>query len=279
MFEQSIRLLTRGWDATNAHAENLQAAIIGILLFILIATLAMWCFNISGLKEVNFIFFFIGGLYLVAKFSQPKMVVAGAVIGTVAGGLRDKDLSQSAAEGVKWLYKIALGLVLGFWVLAGMLATWSFENAPAAFFPVAAMTMLLAVMVEFFEMKGGMFKKVLVAYAVGVIIVALWQTISWKSIAPTEQPEATPPHEVQEASSATQGGGGMIAITLTKGQCSEAIIVPKGVDIKSTITGNVRQEKMDNATSEWTLMVDRASLYATRYCGDGQALYLFTPTP
>jgi hypothetical protein len=272
MFQQMMRLLTGSWDAANTHAENLHGMLIGTVIFVIAMILVMWGFNITSMKEVNLIFFLIGGLGLVAKFSQPRMIVASAAIGAVAGGLQDKDISKNAAEGVKWLYKVGLGMLLGFWVLAGLLATWSFERAPAAFFPIAAMAMLLAVAVEFFEMKGGMFKKVLIAYAVGVILISLAKTIpspfTEKEVgAAVPQRDATiPPAEISPVMLTVSGG------------CSERIKVSKGWDINSTLLGNVRQEKMDTATSEWTPMVNGASLYATRYCGNGQVSYQFVLT-
>lgn len=170
------RILSGKVKDAHLEAENIHGALIAIICMTFVSTLVMWLLNISGLKEVNFLFFFVGGMYLVTKLSHPKIVVSAAVAGAGVQGLRDEDITQGAAKGTVVLYQIFLGILLGFWILAGILSTWSFALSPASFFPIAAMGMVIAITIEFFDMKGNVFPIVIIGYALVIIAIATWKT-------------------------------------------------------------------------------------------------------
>lgn len=171
------RVLEGGYNITREEADRIHGFLLRLMVVTVSLILVMWGFNAVGMKEVNFIFFFIGGGYIAAKALQPKMIGLAAVAGVVVQGLRDEDLSQGAVKGLQALYMVALGVLLGFWVLSGILSTWSFKEAPAAFFPIAAMVLTLAVMSAYFGLKGKTAVTAITAYAVVVIAIAGWQTI------------------------------------------------------------------------------------------------------
>lgn len=177
------QLLVGTWELAEENVHRLRAALVAMMMWCIGLIIIMWGINALGGKEVNYVFFFLGGIFLILKASNPRIAGASAIAGSTVQGLRDEDLSQSAVKGVVVLYRVMLGLLLGFWILAGLLSTWSFKEAPAAFFPIAAMALTIAVTVEFFNMKGGIFKWVVIGYALGVILVAFWQTVpaDWKS--------------------------------------------------------------------------------------------------
>ncbi len=173
------RISVAGLRITMDELNLIHAQLQKFLIVTMVVIIAMWGINIVGLKEANFVFFFLGGFLILSLGSAPFLILSGAGLGVVVHGLRDDDLSKGAVAGVQGLYKIVIGSLFGFWVASGILATWSFRESPFSFFPIIAMIMLLAVMSSVFGLKG---KKVPIAiittYAVAVIGIAAWKTIS-----------------------------------------------------------------------------------------------------
>lgn len=172
-------LLEDSASITSLKAKQIHAMLMKVILASLVIILIMWAINSLGWKQFNIIFFLLGGLYILVQVTKPFTVAVAAGAGVVLAGLNDKDKSQGALTGLYALYKITIGALFGFWVLAGLLATWSFEERPASFFYVMAMVLTIAVTVEVYTLKGSkMSAKVIVTYAVLVILAALWQTIT-----------------------------------------------------------------------------------------------------
>jgi hypothetical protein len=178
MFANLTRLFAEGVVFTASKAKAVHNTLIGVIVAAFAVIVLMWYINISGGKAYNIVLFLAGGLYIAVSFSRPLVAATAAGAGAVVAGLADKDLSQGALTGLKALYKVTVGTLFGFWVLAGLLATWSFEKNPSSFFYVMAMVLTIAVTVELFEMKSNkLAAKVIITYAIGVIAVAFWQTI------------------------------------------------------------------------------------------------------
>lgn len=180
-------------ELTASKAERIYNSLIITLLGTVGLVVIMWAINAYGAKEINFIFFFLGGILLLIMGFTPRVVGISAVAGLAVNGLQDKDLSQGTVSGMKALYKVVTGILFGFWIVAGLLATWSFKEAPMAFWLVATMAMVIGVAIEFYEIKGGVFKWVVIIYAIGVILAAFWQTFpqEWKPSRNADTPPAT----------------------------------------------------------------------------------------
>jgi hypothetical protein len=189
---RDIRMLLEDVAAISAlQAKRIHAMLIGIIVASLVIITIMWGINIAGGKQINIIFFLLGGLYIILQTTKPVTVTVAAGAGAVVAGLADKDLSQGALTGLKALYRVTIGALFGFWALAGLLATWSFQENPASFFYVMAMVLTIAVTVELFGMKSNkLTAKVIIIYASAVITVAFWDTITddWKNKIPSNLP-------------------------------------------------------------------------------------------
>ena len=198
MFQTFWHTEIGGTQITEDTAYEVYSALVAAILGLCATIFGMWLLNAFMAKEVNYFFFFIGGFLLLIKGFKPPVVGASAIGGVGLHFLADKDLSQGAIKGLQVLYKVVTGVLFGFWVLAGLLSTWSFKEAPGAFWPIAAMALTIGITIEFFNMKGGVFKWVVIIYAVGVICTAFWQTFpkEWKSVMTPATPVATVPRVV-----------------------------------------------------------------------------------
>lgn len=245
----------RSWTFTKNNVIKLRSAIVTMMMLCIGLIIIMWGINAFGGKEVNYVFFFAGGILLILQASNPRVVGGSALAGTVVQGLRDEDLTQGAVKGVMVLYRVMLGMLFGFWVLAGLLSTWSFKEAPGAFWPIAAMALTIGVTIEFFEMKGGVFKWVVIGYAVGVILVAFWQTVptNWKSRGVTESSASAQTSSQGQSSSAkwsVQADDGAIPV----GVWSESTMLPPGSNVFfDSGNGTVYQIRYRLYNSEWKI--------------------------
>lgn len=141
-------------------------------------TLVMWMLNIFGCKEVNYLFFFLGGIMIFFIGINPATIVTSVLIGAVSGGVNHDGIMKGALRGPAQLLHLVLGLLYAFFVLSGVLATTSFEESPSAFFAIMAMVMLLGVAVSFYGEKFGSAPMVLVTlYVVYVCIRATWAIV------------------------------------------------------------------------------------------------------
>jgi hypothetical protein len=203
MFQTFWRTVVGGAQITEDTAYEVYTALVAVGLVLCGMILGMGLLNAFIAKEVNYFFFFIGGILILMKGFKPPVVGASAIGGVGLHFLADKDLSQGAIKGLEVLYKVVTGVLFGFWVIAGLLATWSFKEAPGAILPIVAMGLTIGVTIELFNMKGGVFKWVVIIYAVGVICTAFWQTFpaDWKA-----QFKATPPPAAGALGSKTAAG-------------------------------------------------------------------------
>lgn len=246
--------------ATN-EAERLQMALIvtiGVLLFLIGI---MWGINAYWVKEVNLIFFVLGGIYLIVKGTQWRLIGAAALVGVGVQGLRDQDMSQGAVQGVQVLYKILFGLLFGFWLIAGLLSTWPFEAAPAMFFPFAAMIMVIAVTCIFFGIKGKVTAWIIIAYATGVIGIIGWKTLtpeSWRTPEVKVEPLRYNGVGVERHPAWTvKGKDGALPVNVW----SKSIKVPPGCRAKHAAgLGTVFQVRSRLHGGAWTLQAPKAKV-------------------
>lgn len=195
MFGTILRIAADGYVVAENKANEVHDALVIALCTLCGLILVMWGLNAYVTKEINYFFFFVGGILLIINGSTPRIAGLSAAGGIIVQELNDKDKSQGAIKGLQVLYKVVTGVLFGFWVLAGLLSTWSFKEAPGAFWPIAAMALTIGITIELFSMKGGVFKWVVIIYAVGVICTAFWQTFpkEWKSAMTPSAPAATVP--------------------------------------------------------------------------------------
>ncbi len=148
-----------------------------ILIALVIVTLVMWILNVFGLMGINLIPFFLGAIGIVAVSTSLGAVTAATTLGGVAAFLNDRDISQGMAGGISMLGRVIWGLLLGWFIIAGFLATWSFSNSPGAFFNVAAASLTAMVLLQFYRITTGkwLVGGVLI-YCAGVAFLALAST-------------------------------------------------------------------------------------------------------
>ncbi len=127
----------------------------GLMLALVAITLVMWALNVIGLMGINLIPFFIGAIYIVAKSTSLKVVTVAGTLGAASAFLNDKDMSQGVAGGISTLGRIIWGGLLGWFILAGFLSSWSFSNNPGAFFYVAAASLTAMVLLQFYQITTG----------------------------------------------------------------------------------------------------------------------------
>lgn len=212
MFQIIWRIIQGSAQITEEEANNVYKSLVMALVAMFGLTFVMWGLNAIGAKEINYIFFFFGGMLILIMGFTPRLVGLSAVGGFVINGLNDKDKSQGMVKGIQGLIKAVSGILLGFWIASGVLATWSFREAPMAFFPIAAMALTIGVTVQFYGMKGGVFKWVVLIYALGVIGTAFYQTFpkEWKEAATPAPRSSTPTTRVAPAQTSMPNSVGVV---------------------------------------------------------------------
>ena len=146
---------------SNSHAALRHWNILGmsttVSIFVTLTglTLVMFLFNIFGLMGLNLIPFFSGAIIIVAVSTSLAAVSTAGAIGAIIAFLKDEDASQGSVAGISMLGKIIWGLLLGWFILAGFLSTWSFSDSPMAFFYLAAAAMTAMVVVQFYNITTG----------------------------------------------------------------------------------------------------------------------------
>jgi hypothetical protein len=164
-------------SAGNAVSSMLKTFFLASL-FLLGLTLLMWLLNIFGLKELNYAFFFLGGIMIFFIGVNPATIVTSILVGAVAGGVKREGILKGALAGPARLLYFIIGLLYAFFALAGLLATTSFAESPSSFFAIMAMTMLLGVATSFVGAKAGkpVFALVLL-YALYICVRVVWAII------------------------------------------------------------------------------------------------------
>lgn len=164
-------------SAGNAVSSMLKTFFLASLS-LLGLTLVMWMFNIFGLKEVNYVFFFLGGIMIFFIGFNPATIVTSILVGAVAGGVNKEGIMKGALRGPARLLYFIVGLLYAFFVLSGLLATTSFAESPSAFFAIMAMITLLGVATSFAGTRAEkpVFALVLL-YALYICVRATWAII------------------------------------------------------------------------------------------------------
>ena len=153
-----------------------------------------WLFNISGfLLWMNYILFFSGLILILLLGLAPFPVAVGAGAGTVFAALQDEDLSQGVVKGIVATYRIVMGILFWYLFIMGILCTWSFQESPWSFFPIAAMGSLLAVMAVHYELQSRwLLTSFVTLYTLAVIAVGVWNTIPKEIKEGVDQENAAP---------------------------------------------------------------------------------------
>lgn len=164
-------------SAGNAVSNMLKTFFLASI-YMLGLTLIMWLLNIFGLKELNYVFFFLGGLLIFFAGINPATIVTSILVGAVAGGINREGVLKGALRGPARLLYFIVGLLYAFFALSGLLATTSFAGSPSSFFAIMAMLLLLGVATSFMSAKSGKVAYALVlCYALYICIRAVWAVI------------------------------------------------------------------------------------------------------
>lgn len=179
MFENIFRLLSAGGQATHEQARQLHDQLVVLLLAFMAVIGVMWGLNVTGFKFVNAFIFAFGGLFIFVQATRPIALAGVAAAGASVAWMADRDVSKGALQGLSVFYRVVLGALFGFWVLAGLLATWSFEESPRSFFIIMGMILMVTVTTATFKMATGKLSaKIIITYSVVVMLTAFWQTLT-----------------------------------------------------------------------------------------------------
>ncbi len=148
-----------------------------IAFWLSVLTVIMWFLNVSGLMGINLFLFFLGAIGIVVMATSLAAVMAAGVIGAFGAFFDDKDISQGTITGLSTLGKLIWGLLLGWFLIAGLLSTWSFAYNPAAFFFVAAGALTSMVALQFYKISTGKWLIIgVLTYCAIVVLLALGST-------------------------------------------------------------------------------------------------------
>lgn len=165
-------------NGTSMAYTQLMKTFFVTLVMTLFVTVFMWLMNIAGFKEINYFFFFIGGIMIFFIGLNPIAVIASVLYGGVSGGIRKEGVMKGALDGPGRLIHLIVGLMYTYFCIAGVLATTSFKESPSSFFAILAMVTLFCAMSVFFSRGFGRLARFLTyTYAFYVCTCALWAIV------------------------------------------------------------------------------------------------------
>ncbi len=210
------------------QADELYETIVKMALVALAGVLGMWALNAFVLKELNWVPFFTGiAVFAIWVFAPTRLLIAAGA-GAAVQGLKDEDLTQGAIKGLTTLYQVALGVMLWFGIVAGILAAIPFQARPAAFFPIAGMLLLLTL--AFTSVKNRIVKAVIATFAVTVIGYNFWQIVP-EDVKPKEKPPMAP-GQASQAERSVRPSDGVIAHATWKGSHADGPPVGAESDVQ-----------------------------------------------
>lgn len=145
-----------------------------ILLFII--TVLMWICNIAGFNGVNIILAFFGLGLIGFVFTKPDLLLHVIPIEGFFSWLRDEDASQGAANSLGKLSRIGIGVIFAFSMNSVALATWSFAQAPMAFWGLELIIIAFASWGAIYRSRGDMSKKITAGYLTVAALALIWST-------------------------------------------------------------------------------------------------------
>ncbi len=160
---------------------------------ILATVVVMWIFNIIGLQGVNVPIALIGTLLIVMVGFKATLLVNFGIFGAFISLLQDKDKSQGVATGFIWLTNLVVALGLGFVLAAFTLMTWSFKQAPGAFWILFFGVTLILLVQQHFKLKSNWAPKIVTGYALICILVAGFTTFGGAYTGNSFNPETGEP--------------------------------------------------------------------------------------
>lgn len=180
MFQVLLRnAIARGGNTLDDVDDIAWRAMLAFLCLIAMVPV-MWGLNVIGWKGANYVFLF-GGIAITAIWAfAPTKILWAMGAGALVQGLKDEDITKGAVAGITTWYQVILGVMLWIAIVAGILATISFKESPASFFPIAGM--LLLVTLAFASVKSKWLKAIIGGFAVAVIVYHAWQITprEWK---------------------------------------------------------------------------------------------------
>lgn len=123
--------------------ENSAKAIWAIALSAIGLILIMWILNICGLKELNYIFFFLGGIAIFMAGINPITLIASIFVGGISGKIDGKGFFKGTKQGVNNLFHFVNGIAYAFVLLSGIASVISFKESPSSFFAILVAATIL----------------------------------------------------------------------------------------------------------------------------------------
>lgn len=178
---------SRQWKKVTSSYRN--AWLIAAFIYLTLP-LPMWWLNVaaesSGWVYLNLIPTILGTIAIFFWGLRPTHILAFGGIGGLMEKLRDKDTSQGVAIGPYWLYRAVLWFGFGFFMIGITLTTWSFHEAPGAFWIGYGSLLGLVIVFQLLRWNGTWAPYIALIYLLGCLAVSAWQTFGYEDVAHQE---------------------------------------------------------------------------------------------
>jgi hypothetical protein len=158
--------------------ENGAKAIWAIALSAIGLILVMWILNIIGLKEINYIFFFFGGIAIFMAGINPITLLASIFVGGISGKIDGDGFFKGIKKGVNDLFHFVNGIAYAFVLLSGVAAIISFKESPSSFFAIFVAITILYTGASYMKKSVGGFTAIMTySFVFYICIRAFWAII------------------------------------------------------------------------------------------------------
>ncbi|MCA9354874.1 MAG: hypothetical protein KC877_05120, partial [Candidatus Kaiserbacteria bacterium] len=140
-------------------------ALLGVMAVIFISNLLGWFWPMVVLMLASLVLVTMVGF-------KAEILVNFAFFGAFIHLLQDKDKSQGAAQGLKWLTEIVIAVGFGFYFFTFTLLTWDFSNYPGAYWVFFFGIVLLKLVDAHYKIPTSWAPKAIKAY-IGICIVVV----------------------------------------------------------------------------------------------------------
>ena len=142
---------------------------------------AMWGLNLAGGQLLVIPFALVGFFVIGFVGFAPKQLAHSAILSGFAaflseGGLTRVNIGNELGKGLALHYRIVLVSAYSYTLAAFTLMTWSFANAPSAFWIIFLAVLLLLMAQQLHGTSSAWLPKVVSTYAVACILISLWST-------------------------------------------------------------------------------------------------------
>lgn len=163
------------WNLTWNQYLALDGAVWKTILIACVATIAMFFFNKSDMREMVWVMLFIGYLLIWWFGMRPTNVLASTFVGGLVSFFRDEDVTRGMATGPLVLFGVVRNVAYSFLLLAFTLGTWDFSVHPESFWVALAAVLILTQNGNF----GGIRRLLITGYVVIVLILSLTGMSNW----------------------------------------------------------------------------------------------------